>query len=52
VKLKLTERHRNGALFEAKGKPKKVVPLLIEWRKYQDGTLMPRNAVGFTKDED
>lgn len=52
MKLKLTERHRNGAFFEIKGKPEEVVPFLLEWRIYQDGNTPTRNVVGFIKSEE
>lgn len=52
MKLKLTERHRNGAFFEIKGKPEEIIPLLLEWRIYQDGNMPARNVAGFVKLEE
>lgn len=51
MKLKLTERHKNGAFFEVKGKPEEVVPILLEWRQYQDGITSPRSVAGFKVDD-
>ena len=52
VKLKLIERHKNGAYLEISGTPEEIVPIVVDWRKYQDGIPSTRNVAGFKSVEE
>lgn len=45
--MRLFEKHHNGAVIDIDGEPERVVPLVIEWRKYQDSIAKISRPVGF-----